>query len=278
MRHAVELPLRRVPLPLLSILGSYLTEPLPPIHPNFANNPATGQPFLSVCLGHQVLCSRLGIPIVYKDIVFQGTQSRVSVQGREENVGFYNTFVVVGPDGPVFQHRKIHAFENSAIRESRPALFSGVNTLFDALMNDPGFATLDWSQVKLCVQGGTALRRALAAQGTSVFMLPGPLSWHDPIALARQLDAALAQFAAQALAQDVHRQPRARFGIRSRIRDLGFAQPAAVEERQRLERRRARVALHAVQPDGDVPRLVGDGLERACRVGHGISMAASPAR
>ena len=54
---------------------------------------ATGQPFLSVCLGHQVLCSRLGIPLAYKDIVFQGTQSRVSLEGREENVGFYNTFV-----------------------------------------------------------------------------------------------------------------------------------------------------------------------------------------
>ena len=34
-------------LPLLSILGSFITEPLPPIHPNFANNPATGRPFLS---------------------------------------------------------------------------------------------------------------------------------------------------------------------------------------------------------------------------------------
>jgi 2-amino-4-deoxychorismate synthase len=54
---------------------------------------ASGQPFLSVCLGHQVLCSRLGIPLAYKDIVFQGTQSRVDLEGREENVGFYNTFV-----------------------------------------------------------------------------------------------------------------------------------------------------------------------------------------
>jgi phenazine biosynthesis protein phzE len=54
---------------------------------------ATDQPFLSVCLGHQVLCSRLGIPLTYKDIVFQGTQSRVALDGREENVGFYNTFV-----------------------------------------------------------------------------------------------------------------------------------------------------------------------------------------
>ncbi len=54
---------------------------------------AAGQPFLAVCLGHQVLCSRLGIDLGYKDIVFQGTQSRVSLAGREENVGFYNTFV-----------------------------------------------------------------------------------------------------------------------------------------------------------------------------------------
>jgi len=33
-------------LPLLSILGAYINVPFPPIHPNYANNPATGQPFL----------------------------------------------------------------------------------------------------------------------------------------------------------------------------------------------------------------------------------------
>jgi putative OPT family oligopeptide transporter len=33
-------------LPLLSILGNYITVPFPPIHPNFAVNPATGAPFL----------------------------------------------------------------------------------------------------------------------------------------------------------------------------------------------------------------------------------------
>ena len=55
------------------------------------------QPFLAVCLGHQVLCERLGIDLAFKDIVFQGTQSRVHLDGvlpsREEVVGFYNTFV-----------------------------------------------------------------------------------------------------------------------------------------------------------------------------------------
>jgi len=52
-----------------------------------------GKPFLAVCLGHQVLCDRIGIPLAFKDIVFQGTQSTVSIAGRQEPVGFYNTFV-----------------------------------------------------------------------------------------------------------------------------------------------------------------------------------------
>ena len=39
---------------------------------------APRQPFLAVCLGHQVLCGALGLPLAYKDIVFQGTQT----QGR----------------------------------------------------------------------------------------------------------------------------------------------------------------------------------------------------
>jgi phenazine biosynthesis protein phzE len=43
-----------------------------------------------------VLCDRLGIPLAYKDIVFQGTQSSVSIDGRDEKVGFYNTFVARG--------------------------------------------------------------------------------------------------------------------------------------------------------------------------------------
>jgi phenazine biosynthesis protein phzE len=60
---------------------------------------ATRRPFLAVCLGHQVLCDRLGIPLAYKDIVFQGTQDEVVVDGRRERVGFYNTFVARVADG-----------------------------------------------------------------------------------------------------------------------------------------------------------------------------------
>ncbi|MCW2796898.1 anthranilate synthase family protein, partial [Nocardioides sp.] len=63
------------------------------------------RPFLAVCLGHQALCHELGIQLAYKDIVFQGTQSPVSIDGRTERVGFYNTFVgrvdSAAPDLPV---------------------------------------------------------------------------------------------------------------------------------------------------------------------------------
>ncbi len=64
---------------------------------------ARERPFLAVCLGHQALCHRLGLPLAYKDIVFQGTQSSVRLggprDGRLERVGFYNTFVArVGGD------------------------------------------------------------------------------------------------------------------------------------------------------------------------------------
>ncbi len=49
-------------------------------------------PFLSVCLGHQVLCTLLGLPVRCKEVPSQGTQHRISIFGRDEKVGFYNTY------------------------------------------------------------------------------------------------------------------------------------------------------------------------------------------
>jgi phenazine biosynthesis protein phzE len=50
------------------------------------------KPLLCVCLGHQILCNTLGLPLVKKQRPFQGAQELIDFFGLPERVGFYNTF------------------------------------------------------------------------------------------------------------------------------------------------------------------------------------------
>ncbi|MGY6273269.1 AMP-binding protein [Achromobacter denitrificans] len=57
------------------------------------------------------------------------------------------------------------------IREMRKVPFSaftGVNTLFNALLNDPGFARLDFSRLRLTMGGGMAVQRSVAERWRAV--------------------------------------------------------------------------------------------------------------
>ncbi|GAB3113189.1 phenazine biosynthesis protein PhzE [Streptomyces calidiresistens] len=56
-----------------------------------------GTPFLSVCLGHQVLSTLLGLPLVRRPVPGQGVQRTIECFGRTEPVGFYNTFAAHSP-------------------------------------------------------------------------------------------------------------------------------------------------------------------------------------
>lgn len=47
---------------------------------------------LGVCLGHELMAAELGLEIVRKDAPHQGAQERIDFFGREETVGFYNSF------------------------------------------------------------------------------------------------------------------------------------------------------------------------------------------
>ncbi|GAB2331878.1 phenazine biosynthesis protein PhzE [Streptomyces variabilis] len=53
---------------------------------------AERHPFLAVCLSHQVLARRLGLPLVRRDVPNQGVRREIEFFGRTEQVGFYNTF------------------------------------------------------------------------------------------------------------------------------------------------------------------------------------------
>jgi len=105
---------------------------------------AAGQPFLSVCLGHQTLCERLGLPLAMKDIVFQGTQSPVSIDGRTERVGFYNTFVGRSlPGDPLPAGVSVEADpETGDIHLVRGETFRGIQFHAVSILTEIGFSLI----------------------------------------------------------------------------------------------------------------------------------------
>ena len=116
---------------------------------------ASGQPFLAVCLGHQTLCHALGIPLVYKDIVFQGTQSQVQVNGRPERVGFYNTFVGrVAPSGGLPDGVTVEADPATGdIDVVRGPHFRGIQFHAESILTERGYDVLHELVVDLVLGG-----------------------------------------------------------------------------------------------------------------------------
>jgi long-chain acyl-CoA synthetase len=68
-------------------------------------------------------------------------------------IGAHNVLVTNPRDLPGFV---------KTLSRYRFSTMSGVNTLFNALMNTPGFAELDFSSLKVSVGGGMAVQRAVA--------------------------------------------------------------------------------------------------------------------
>src|SRR3546814_17171171 len=54
------------------------------------------------------------------------------------------------------------------LKSSGFTAISGVNTLFNGLLNTPGFSELDFSKLKLAVGGGTAVQQAVAERWKQV--------------------------------------------------------------------------------------------------------------
>ena len=103
---------------------------------------ASDQPFLAVCLGHQVLCDRLGIPLAYKDIVFQGTQSPVDLFGRHERVGFYNTFVARS-DGRLPEGVRVATDPQTGdVHELAGPHYRGIQFHAESILTEQGFLLL----------------------------------------------------------------------------------------------------------------------------------------
>ncbi|MFJ6674695.1 anthranilate synthase family protein [Actinosynnema sp. NPDC091369] len=115
------------------------------------------RPLAAVCLGHQVVCDLVGLPLVRLPHANQGRRLRVRLHGRERWLGFYNSFaaradrggpvldrsvrVERDPDGWVLALRgpglataQFHA--ESFLTEGSPEVLRAL--LLDALAGDPG--------------------------------------------------------------------------------------------------------------------------------------------
>ena len=104
---------------------------------------ASGQPFLAVCLGHQILSRNLGLDLAYKAIVFQGTQSDLTVLGRPETVGFYNTFVAREPASGLPEGLSVEADPNTGdIHLLAGPHFRGIQFHAESILTQNGFGIL----------------------------------------------------------------------------------------------------------------------------------------
>ncbi len=100
------------------------------------------RPFFAVCLGHQVLCRNLGLDLAFKDIVFQGTQSRLPVLGRPETVGFYNTFVARVPESGLPAGLTVEADDDGDIHLLTGPHYRGVQFHAESILTQNGYEIL----------------------------------------------------------------------------------------------------------------------------------------
>ena len=101
------------------------------------------------------------------------------------------TVLVANPrDMPVFL---------KTLEHTRPTAIIGVNTLFRALLDAPGFTALDWSRLKLAVAGGMAVQQVVAQRwkdATGVPLVEGyGMTESAPVAIANPID--IAQWSGQ---------------------------------------------------------------------------------
>ncbi|MEU8791721.1 anthranilate synthase family protein [Streptomyces sp. NPDC048643] len=114
---------------------------------------------LGVCLGHELIAAELGLEIVRKDVPYQGAQTVIDLFGRQETVGFYNSFTA-RCDEEALVELSAHGVEISRAANGEVHALRG-----------PGFAGVQFHPESVLSLNGTAVVRELVGQlrGTSTF-------------------------------------------------------------------------------------------------------------
>ncbi|GGK75891.1 anthranilate synthase family protein [Mangrovihabitans endophyticus] len=111
-----------------------------------------GQPMLAICLGHQVLCTVLGIPVVRKARPNQGLQREIDLYGTPVRVGFYNTFTALAAADELASDR----LPGRTLRVSRDRDTGEVHAL-----SAPGLRSVQFHPESLLTEDGPAILTTL---------------------------------------------------------------------------------------------------------------------
>lgn len=100
----------------------------------------SGRKFMAVCLGHQILCSELGMEIVRKEDPAQGIQKEVDHFGTPITAGFYNTFVAheQETDGVEISSEK----KSGEVHALRSSQFASFQFHPESVLSKEGFTVL----------------------------------------------------------------------------------------------------------------------------------------
>ncbi|WP_327682220.1 anthranilate synthase family protein [Kitasatospora sp. NBC_00458] len=114
---------------------------------------SNGTPFLAVGLGHQVLCTLLGLAVVRRPVPQRGVQRVVDLFGRSEPVGFHSAFVARcgSEDFPSL-------WRPGSVRVSRDPADDEVHAL-----RGPDFASVQFHPASVLTRNGPAVLGGLLA-------------------------------------------------------------------------------------------------------------------
>lgn len=109
---------------------------------------AKDQPFFAVCLSHQILSLKLGLPIIRLSPPNQGMQKSIMLDRQREIVGFYNTFCARADAQALIEMRKagivIYSDEESGeVYAIRATKFSSVQFHLESFLTANGLGILD---------------------------------------------------------------------------------------------------------------------------------------